>query len=79
MGIFPDAQGHLTAVCGSISPNFELIQAFMAILVTYKNEGDTIKNGDDRVVTRLYIYLFPRANSLDGHMARLTLVRRENT
>ena len=33
-------------------PKFELIQAFMHILLTCKNEVDQIKNEGDRVFTR---------------------------
>ena len=51
MGIFPDAQGQLTpqslvrsgrisGVGVGIWPKFELIQAFMHVLVTCKNEDD---------------------------------------
>ena len=36
-------------------PKFELIQAFMHVLVTCKNEEDPIKNEGARVFTRLYI------------------------
>ena len=42
MGIFPDAQGQLTHH-GPISSNFELVQDFMVVLLTYKNEEDPIK------------------------------------
>ena len=38
---FSDAQGQITLVFGvGIWPKFELIQAFMHILVTCKNEDD---------------------------------------
>ena len=37
MGIFPDAQGQLTPQ----SQVFKLTQAFMIVLVTCKNEGQT--------------------------------------
>ena len=53
MGIFSDAQGQLTpqsfvesghnSTCVGIPPKFELIQAFMVVLVTCKNEEDPIK------------------------------------
>ena len=33
-----------SGVNGGIWPKFELIQAFIHVLVTYKNEDDTIKN-----------------------------------
>ena len=41
-----------TIVCGGILPKFELIQAFMHVLVTCKNEEDPIKDEVDRVFTR---------------------------
>ena len=37
---------------GPILPNFEPIQAFIAVLVTCKNEEDPMKNGRARVLTR---------------------------
>ena len=37
--------------CG-ILPKFELIQAFIVVLVTGKNEEDPIKNEGARVLTR---------------------------
>ena len=55
MGIFPDAQGQLTAVHGRIWSNFELVQDFMVIFITGKNEEDPIKNEGARVLTILYI------------------------
>ena len=44
-----------SGVGGGIWPNFELIQAFMHILVTCKNENDSIKNGGARVVTTFFL------------------------
>ena len=46
-------------VSGGILPKFELIQAFIVVLVTCKNEKDPIKNEGARVLTRfspLYVY-----------------------
>ena len=40
-----------SGVGGGIWPKLELIQAFMHVLVTYKNEGDSYKNEGARVVT----------------------------
>ena len=53
---FSDTQGQLTpqSVVG-IWLKFKLIQAFMVILVTCKNEEDPIKNEGTRVLTRLYV------------------------
>ena len=39
-------------VSGGILPKFELIQAFIIVLVTCKNEEDPIKNEGARVLTR---------------------------
>ena len=39
-------------VSGGILPKYELIQAFIVVLVTYKNEEDPIKNEGARVLTR---------------------------
>ena len=39
-------------VSGGIPPKFKLIQAFMVVLVTCKNEVDPIKNKGSRVLTR---------------------------
>ena len=50
---FSDAQGQITGVGGGIWPKFELIQAFMHVLTTCKNEDDRIKNEGARVFTRL--------------------------
>ena len=55
MGIFPGAQGQLTVVHGRIWSNFELVQDFMVVLITCKNEEDPIKNEGARVFTTLYI------------------------
>ena len=39
-------------VSGGILPKFELIQAFIVVLVICKNEEDPIKNEGARVLTR---------------------------
>ena len=49
---FSDAQGQITRVGGGIWPKFELIQAFMHVLVTCKNEDVRFKNEGARVFTR---------------------------
>ena len=36
---------------GQIWPNFELIQAFMHVLIAYKYEKDQIKNSGENVMT----------------------------
>ena len=49
---FSDAQGAgYTAVLGRIKLKFDLIQAFMIVLVTCKNVEDSMKNEGDRVLT----------------------------
>ena len=51
--IFRRARADNSGVGGGIWPKFELIQAFMHVLLTCKNEGDRIKNERARVFTRL--------------------------
>ena len=48
MVIFPDAQGQLT-------PQYQLIQVFVVVHITCKNEEDPIKNESAIVVTTLNI------------------------
>ena len=49
---FSDAQGAgYSAVLGRIELKLKLIQAFMIVLVTCKNDEDPIKNEGDKVVT----------------------------
>ena len=56
MVIIPDDQGQLTPQSLSNSwAKFELIQAFLVVLITCKNEEDPIKNESARVVTSLNI------------------------
>ena len=45
-------------VSGGILPKFELIQAFIDVLITCKYEEDPIKNEGARVLTRLYDVFF---------------------
>ena len=49
---FRRARADNSGVGGGIWPKFELIQAFMHVLVTCKNEDDRFKNEDARVFTR---------------------------
>ena len=50
---FSDTQGQITLVLVSVSGrNQHLIQSFMHVLVTCKNEDDRIKNEGARVFTR---------------------------
>ena len=41
-----------SVICGGILPKFELVQAFMHVLVTRKNKEDQTKNEGARVFTR---------------------------
>ena len=50
--IFRRARADNSGVGGGIWPKFELIQAFMHVLVTCKNENDRFKNEGARVFTR---------------------------
>ena len=43
-----------SGVSGGILPKFKVIQAFMHVLVTCKNEDDSIKNEGARVVTTFF-------------------------
>ena len=63
--IFSDIQCQVTAVNGRMWLKFELIQAFMHVLVFCKNEDDPIKNEGARVLTTFLHYksmgIFPDA------------------
>ena len=50
--IFQTARADNSVVGCGIWPKVELIQAFMHVLVTCKNEGDRFKNEGARVFTR---------------------------
>ena len=49
---FRRARADNSGVGGGIWPKFELIQAFMHVLVTCKSEDDQFKNEGARVFTR---------------------------
>ena len=53
---FSDAQGQVTlyVVSGRIWLKFELIQAYMHVLLSCKNEEDPIKNEGARVFTTFF-------------------------
>ena len=52
--VFSDAQGQLTPKSAvEFCQKFKLIQAFIVVLVTCKNEEDPIKNEGGRVLTSL--------------------------
>ena len=52
--VFSDAQGQLTSKSAvEFCRKFKLIQAFIVVLVTCKNEVDPIKNEGGRVLTSL--------------------------
>ena len=50
---FRHLRANNSEVSGRILPKFELIQAFIVVLITCKNEEDPIKNEGARVLTRL--------------------------
>ena len=52
--IFRRSSADNSDVGGGIWPKFELIQAFMHVLLTCKNEVDQIKNEAARVFTRVF-------------------------
>ena len=60
MGVYGDfsrlSRATNSAVHGPIWSNFELVQDFMVVLLTCKNEEDRIKSRGARVFTTLYIY-----------------------
>ena len=49
---FQTCKADNSGVCGGFWPKFELIQAFMNVLLTCKNEVDQIKNEGARVFER---------------------------
>ena len=55
MGIFPDAQGQLIPQSSVRSGRILNLSEMLDVLVTCKNEEDSIKNEGDRVLTTLYI------------------------
>ena len=59
LSVYRDFSRHSRAANSTVrSPvwsKFELIPAFMEVLVTCKNEEDPIKSGGTRVLTRLYV------------------------
>ena len=48
---FRRSRAGYSAVLGRIELKFKLIQAFMIVLVTCKNDEDPIKNEGDKVLT----------------------------
>ena len=50
--IFRRSMATHSEVSGGILPKFELMQAFIVVLITCKNEEDPIKNEGARVLTR---------------------------
>ena len=49
--VFRRSRAANSPVNGAIWPKFELIQALMVVLVTWKNEEDTIKDEVAKVLT----------------------------
>ena len=54
---------------GGILPKFELIQAFIVVLVTCKNEEEPIKNEGTRVLTSLLFYFSDAQGQLTPNSA----------
>ena len=55
---------------GGILPKFQLIQAFIVVLVTYKNKEDLIKNEGARVLIRLYVgFFFRRSRAANSEVS----------
>ena len=55
MGIFGRSRAANSAIFGQIKPKFELVQDLMVVLLTSKNEKDSIEHEGGRELTRLYI------------------------
>ena len=53
MSFFRRSRAANSEVSGGILPKFKLIQAFIVVLVTCKNEEDPIKNEGAKVLTSL--------------------------
>ena len=56
-------------VSGGILPKFELIQAFIVVPFTCKNEEDPIKNEGARVLTRLYVLFFRHSRAANSDVS----------
>ena len=71
-----DSQGQgNSAVRGRIWPNFEPIRELMVVLVSYKNEEDSIKYEGSKVATALYVDFRPSKadNSAGGIWPKLLI------
>ena len=51
LSIFRHSRADNSITCDGIWPQFQLIQAFIVVLVTCKNEEDSVKNEGARVIT----------------------------
>ena len=73
---FSDAHWQVTVVSGWIWLKFELIQAYMHVLVSCKNEEDPIKNEGARVFTT-FLPIVSRGNfsGAQGQLAPQFMVR----
>ena len=60
--IFRSSRVANSSVYRPIMLNFELSPGFMIVLVTCKNEEDTIKNEEARVFTTLLIFQTPKGS-----------------
>ena len=69
MGIFfKRSRAANSAVCGQIRPKFELIQDYIVVLVTCKNEEDPIKNQSTRELTSLQLDFFRRSRAANSEV-----------
>ena len=55
--LFSRSRAANSAICGLFGLKFELVLAFMVVLITCKNKEDWIKSEGARVLTSLNIYL----------------------
>ena len=69
MSFFRCSRAAYSEVSGGILPKFELIQAFIVVLVTCKNKEDPIKNEGGRVLTSLLFNFFRRSRAAKSEVS----------
>ena len=70
MGIFfKRSRAANSAVGGQIKPKFELIQDYIVVLVTCKNEEDPIKNQSTRELTSQKLDFFRRSRAANSEVS----------
>ena len=69
MSFFRGSRAANSEVSGGILPKFELIQDFIVVLVTCKNEEDPIKNEGARVPTSLLFDFFRRSGAANSEVS----------